>query len=405
MTQQLQIARQPILNSEKEIFGYEFFYRNDDGSRGFDDPRAATSSVLVNIINQVGIKKSVGDAKAFINLSSELLLTDIIPTLPKNRFVFELSENIIITQRERESIRQFYESGYDFALDNVSFSDIYLENFSSIFPYITYAKFNTTAIDIEQLPLKIAPYKKMTLIAQRVEIPEVFEAYKRLGFTYFQGYFFAKPNIIQQNRLDPRHLGVIRLFNMLQSNTPIDQVTKEFERHNELTMQLLQYLNSATTFELHDVDSVRDIIKLIGKKKLLQWLLMIIYSKSGKNVNTTKSPLSLMVQNRIDIMHGILDLIHPYDYELMLEQTRLIALLSLLESVFNVPMSVILTSIDVDDTIKDALISHSGKLGRIYAITLSLEKREFATAQILLQSYKLSMDDIKDLLYKTLQSD
>ena len=245
----------------------------------------------------------------------------------------------------------------------------------------------------------------MTLIAQRVEIPEVFDAYKKLGFNYFQGYFFAKPNIIQQNRLDPRHLGVIRLFNMLQSDTPIDQVTKEFERHNELTMQLLQYLNSATTFELHDVDSVRDIIKLVGKKKLLQWLLMIIYSKSGKNISTTKSPLSLMVQNRIDIMHGIVDLIHPDEYEHMVEQTRLIALLSLLESVFNVPMSVILGSIDVDDTIKDALISHSGKLGRIYAITLSLEKREFATAQILLQSYKLSMDDIKGLLYKTLHSD
>ncbi len=403
MTEQLQLARQPILDNEKHIFGYEFFYRNDDGSSDFDDPRSATSSVLVSLINQIGLKNSVGSSKAFINVSGDLLLTDIIPTLPKEHFVFELSEKIIITQKERESIRQFHEMGYKFALDNVSFSDIYLENFTPILPYITYAKFDTTAIDIEQLPEKIEPYRTMKLIAQKVEIPEVYEAYKANDFSYFQGYFFAKPHIIQHNRLDPKHLGVIRLFNMLQSDTPIEQVSQEFERHNELSMQLLQYLNSTSMFKLNDASSIRDIIELVGKKKLLQWLLMIIYSKSGKDIQTVKSPLSLMVQNRIDIMHGILELVNPPELERLKDQARFIALLSLLESVFNVPMATIMNSIDIEEVIEEALLSRSGKLGRVYAIALALETSDYATAQVLLQSYQLGMEDIKEILYKTLQ--
>ncbi|RLA72249.1 MAG: hypothetical protein DRG24_03465 [Epsilonproteobacteria bacterium] len=403
MIHQLQLARQPILDKEKHIFGYEFFYRNDDGSSDFDDPRSATSSVLVSLLNQIGLQNSVGSSKAFVNVSGDLLLTDIIPTMPKERFVFELSEKIIITQREREAIREFYEMGYVFALDNVSFSEIYLENFTPVLPYITYAKFDTTAIDIEQLPQKIEPYKQMKLIAQKVEIPEVYEAYKAHDFSFFQGYFFAKPHIIQHNRLDPKHLGVIRLFNMLQSDTPIEQVSQEFARHNELSMQLLQYLNSTSLFQLNDAASIREIIELVGKKKLLQWLLMIIYSKSGKDIQTDKSPLSLMVQNRIDIMHGILELVNPPELEILKEQARFIALLSLLESVFNVPMSTIVQSMDIDNIIEEALLSKSGKLGRIYAIALALESNDYTTAQVLLQSYNLTLDDIKGILYKTMQ--
>ncbi|RLA70870.1 MAG: hypothetical protein DRG24_06280 [Epsilonproteobacteria bacterium] len=403
MSQQLQLARQPILDNEKHIFGYEFFYRNDDGSNDFDDPRSATSSVLVNLLNQIGLQNSVGSSRAFVNISGDLLLTDIIPTLPKEHFVFELSEKIIMTQRERESIKEFHGMGYEFALDNVSFSEIYLENFKRVLPYITYAKFDTTAIDIEQLPEKIEPYKDMKLIAQKVEIPEVYEAYKAHNFSYFQGYFFAKPHMIQHNRLDPKHLGVIRLFNMLQSDTPIAQVSNEFEKHNELSMQLLQYLNSTSLFNLSETSSLREIIELVGKHKLLQWLLMIIYSKSGKDIQTTKSPLSLMVQNRIDIMYGILELVNPYDIEKLKDQARLISLLSLLESVFNVPMATIIQSLDVDSVIEEALLSKSGKLGRVYAITLSLESNDYSTAQVLLRSYQLTMDDMKEILNKTLE--
>ncbi len=396
MLEQMQLARQPILNDAKEIFGYEFYYRNDDGSSSFESPRFATSSVLVSLLNQVGLQKSVGDAKAFINVSSDILLTDIIPTLPKDRFVFELSESIIITQKERDSLKKFHAAGYCFALDNATVNETYIDNFSSVFPYVTYVKIDTTKTDIELLINNLDLFKNMQLIAQKVEIPEVYEAYRDLGFTFFQGYFFAKPNIILHNRLDPKHLGIIRIFNQLLSDRPIEEISAEFEHHNELSMQLLQFLNSTLLLKDQDISSIRQSIEMVGKKKLLQWMLMIIYSKSGQDITTSKSPLSLLAQKRIDIMHSILEKIHPYEYdhEHLKEQARFTALLSLLESIFNVPMALILKTLNIDKTIEDALLYHSGELGHIYAIALSMEKNDYATSQVLLKAYDLTIKDL-----------
>jgi len=398
MSNQLFMARQPILNADKELFAYELFYRNDEGKSEIDDPREATSSVLVNVLNQIGLQGSVGEFKAFVNVGANILLTEILYSLPKDTFVFELSADIIITNKEHDAIKILHQQGYVFALDNIVFKDAYFENFSRIFPYITYAKFDTTHTDIELLEANIAIYQDMTLIAQRVEIPEVFEAYKELGFSYFQGYFFAAPHLIQQNRLDPKHLGVIRIFNLLQQDAPLPELCDEFEKHNELTLQLLQFLNSTSMFDIHGSHSIRDIIALVGKQRLLQWLLLIIYSKSGKDIKTSKSPLSLLVQNRIDIMLGLIDIINPLNKDEMKEQARFLALISLLETVFNVPTAYILEKFEVSEVIYAALTSHTGKLGRLFALSLSIERSDFAATQILLKSYKLNIDDIDDII-------
>lgn len=398
MSNQLFMARQPILNADKELFAYELFYRDDEGKSDISDPREATSSVLVNVLNQIGLQGSVGNFKAFVNVGANILMTEILYSLPKDTFVFELSADIIITNKEHDAIKILHGQGYVFALDNIVFTDEYFENFSKILPYITYAKFDTTHTDIERLEDNIALYQDKILIAQRVEIPEVFEAYKELGFNYFQGYFFAAPHLIQQNRLDPKHLGVIRIFNLLQQDAPLNELCDEFQKHNELTLQLLQFLNSSSMFDIQGTQSIRDIIALVGKQRLLQWLLLIIYSKSGKDIKTTKSPLSLLIQNRIDIMLGLIEKIDPLNKENMREEARFLSLISLLETVFNVPTSYIMEKFEVHEKIYEALTSHAGKLGRLFALTLSIERADYASTQILLKSYKLNLDDIDDII-------
>jgi len=99
----LHLARQPILNIEENIIGYEFFYRNTYGECVIDDPRHATASVLINLLNQIGSAYSFGETLAFINTDGPLLLTDILRTLPKEKFVFELSESMKFNARIYEA--------------------------------------------------------------------------------------------------------------------------------------------------------------------------------------------------------------------------------------------------------------------------------------------------------------
>ena len=404
MSNTLTMAKQPIVDLNNITIGYEFFYRDDEGKRNFTDPRFATSSVLVNILNQVGVDNSIGDAKAFINISGDILLTDILYNLPKDIFVFELAADIHMGKKEIANLEQLHKQGYVFALDNARFEENYIGNFGPVLAYISYVKFDTVQTDIETLQNNIALYEGKMLIAQKIEFQEVFDEYKRLGFHFFQGYFIADIHTTEQNRLDPKHLGVIRIFNMLQSDYQMEDIAKEFELHNELTLQLLQYVKSIPNFDLSGSPSIKEIISRVGTMKLMQWLMMIIYSRSSKKVETEKSSYSIMVQNRIDTMMGILTKLDAPKDGKILEQARLVALLSLLDNVFDVEIEQTLKAFDLDEEVEGALIGREGMLSNLLAIAIAIEEGNFATMQEILGKLELKVEDIEDILNKSLDS-
>jgi len=403
MSEKLTMAKQPIVDLNNTTLGYEFFYRDEHGNRNFTDPRFATSSVLVNILNQVGVDNSIGDAKAFINISGDILLTDILYNLPKEHFVFELAADIHMGNKEIANLEQLHKSGYVFALDNARFDENYLGNFGPVFDYIRYVKFDTVQTDIESLEKKLHLFDKKILIAQKIEFQEVFDAYKALGFHYFQGYFIADIHTTEQKRIDPKHLGLIRIFNMIQSDYQMEDIAKEFEKHNELTMQLLQYVKSIPNFDLTGSPSMQEIITRVGPVKLVQWLMMIIYSRSSKNVESSKSSYSIMIQNRIDTMLGLLDKLHNEEPKIR-EQARLVALLSLLDNVFDVEITKTLQAFDLDEDVEGALIGREGLLGNLLAIAVSIENGNFATMQEQLEKLGLKVEDIEDILNKSLDA-
>ena len=404
MSDNLTMAKQPIVDLNNNTIGYEFFYRDEHGKRDFTDPRFATSSVLVNILNQVGVDNSIGDAKAFINISGDLLLTDIIYNLPKDHFVFELSADIHMGNKEIANLEQLHKKGYIFALDNARFDENYMGNFGPVLPFIRYVKFDTVQTDVESLHEHITLFAPKILIAQKIEFQEVFDAYKEMGFQHFQGYFIADIHTTQQKRLDPKHMGVIRLFNMIQSEYRIDDISKEFEKHNELTLQLLQYVKSIPNFDLKGTPSLQEIIQRVGTQKLMQWLMMIIYSRSSKTVDVSQSQYSILVQNRIDTMLNVLEMLSVENKETLKDQARLVALLSLLENVYDVELAKTLKDFDLDHAVEGALIGRDGTLGSLLDIAISIEDGNFATMQEILTKLGLTLDDIEGILSRRLEA-
>jgi EAL and modified HD-GYP domain-containing signal transduction protein len=394
MHNNLYLARQPILDRAETIIGYEFFYRDSYGECVIDNPRHATASVLVNLLNQVGSASAFGDLPAFINTDGPLLLTDILRTLPKDKFIFELSETMKINSRIHEAIRYYYGLGYRFALDNASFHPHYVEVFSPIFPYIEFAKFDVTQTDIEQFSLAPNPYGQMKLIAQKVEFYEMAEAYEDLGFEYFQGFYFAHTHLITQRRIDPQYVEVMKLFSLLQQDVTMEEICDSLKHQSILSLQLFQFLRSVHPEYIDGAVSIREIIERFGKNALMQWLLLIIYSKSGTKAIDEKNSHAVFAQNRIDRMVLLLEKITTQPNEKQLEHIHLIAMLSLLEGVMNIPMESLLQTLHPDREIEDALITHTGLLGRIYAASLKMETGDVRGAAILLKSYGITPQTI-----------
>ncbi len=398
MSNYLYIAKQPIYGRDEHIFGYELYYRNDDQEMTLPDKRLATASVLVNALNQMGLHSLVGSSKAFINIDAKILLTDIIYTIPKDRFILELNEDIQINQKEYECIKALHTEGYVFALDNVNFTQSHLDNITRVLPNVDYIKIDTTSTDFELLQENISIFENKQLMAQKIESLFVLNAYKDLGFDYFQGYYLGEPELIKKNRIDPHHLGVIRLFNLLQGAVSMSDVCTEFEQHNEIVLQLLQFVNSGGFNFETTPKTICDVLEFIGKKPLLQWLMLIVYAKSGRTGDSDINPNSILVQNRIDLMLGILKRMGKKDNEELMMQARFVALLSLLETVFEMPLPMILAELDVEDVIKNALLNNEGELGKLYALVLALEKADQETAEKLLLAYGIKIESIWHIL-------
>jgi c-di-GMP phosphodiesterase len=398
MNKRPSLARQPILNVNEEIFAYEFYYRDEEGKCSFDDPRRATSSVLVNLLNQIGTKSSIGDHLAFINTDGPLLLTDIIRTLPKDKFVFELTENMRHTLQIHDAIRYYHSLGYRFALDNASFSPEYFEKFAPIFECMEFAKFDVNQTDIEQLNLRPNPYGRMKLIAQRIEFLEVFEAYRMLGFHYFQGFYFAKSHLITHNHIDPKNGDVLSIFSLLQSDASFEEIYTSFNRQSALSLQLIQFLSSTTPEHLDNALSIKEMIERMGKNAFMQWLLLIIYSKSGTSSTGEVNECTLLSQKRVDLMLELLTLASPKASPSLIESARLVALYSLLENLLNIPLEQIIYNLHPNDEIKDALLVSSGILGRVYTATVKLENKDIVTASLLLKSYGVTQKQLEMIM-------
>jgi len=400
MNSLLTLARQPIVDANETVFGYEFFYRNKEGKCDFDDARHATSSVLVNLLNQIGTAASFGNTLAFINTDGPLFLTDIIRNLPKDKFVFELSPDMKHNSQIHEAIRNYHSLGYRFALDNASFHPSYIESFAPLFKYMEFAKFDVNQTDIEQLNFLPNPFGKMKLIAQKIEFYEFLEAYKKVKFDYFQGFYFAKSHLITHTRVDPRNADVLSLFSLLQTDASLDELYISFKRQNALSLQLIQFLSSTNLEYIEGASSIKEMIERMGKNALMQWLLLIIYSKSGVSTEVEINDYTLFTQKRVDLVLNLLRLAIKNPNDKQLENGRIIALYSLLEAAMNLPIEEIVRQFNPNNEVNDALLANTGVYGRAYAAALKLEKNDLDTAFLLLKSYNISYESLQELVMK-----
>ena len=165
MSESIYFARQPILDVDGHIYAYELLYR-DSLNQAFlpiQNDRNATAQVLVNALNIVALKDFLGGALAFVNIDRNLLLDEMIFSIPKEHFVLEILETVIVDNQVVQRVRELKDKGYRFALDDADCTKEYILNFQSIFEYIDVLKLDITTLDKKLLPSFLEILKNLTL--------------------------------------------------------------------------------------------------------------------------------------------------------------------------------------------------------------------------------------------------
>lgn len=409
MSNNIYIARQPIVDQEQNIQAYELLFRSiqENGSilPIFDDNLLATTRVLVNTLNHIGINNLVGTGKAFVNIDEEMLMDSMILTIPKERFIIELLETIDITDDLIQRIIELKDLGYHFALDDAHCAPDFIQNFLPVFPHIDVLKLDIQMINIEILKERIKEFSSydFKLLAEKVETEEEFEQYKALGCELFQGYFFAKPKIITQEAMDPHYKKIFNLIKLLDKDMDLDELSQEFERQADITLQLLRFMNSGQLHLKSEIKSIKHAISLLGKVPLKQWLLLIAYSKSDHaNSAAVNSPLFEMAASRSKLMYELMDALHHNNKRS--HEAAFVGLLSLMHAIVHVPVEEILNELHVDTEIYQAITKRSGELGLLLELVTAVEEFHLEDAHKIIHRLKISEQDFKDALLYSMRT-
>lgn len=397
------LGRQPILDGKKKVYAYDLFFRDEKSAPNEVSGRFASISVLTNVLNQFGAKEILGNRKAFVRIDNDFLFNDLLLNMPKDIFVFSVLPEMRFNMEIARRIVELRKKGFDIALNDAILDERLIQRIGPLLPYFSYIK-----IDVERSPrgevfhellAKIKRYDN-TLIASKVESPETTQICENLGFQLFQGYFFSKPQLLKQEKIDPHYRSVIHAYNLLISNADVEEIASYLEQHSALSLQLLRYVNSAALSLAREISSIQEVILLLGRHNVAQWLMMIIYAQSMGEKGGS-STLALMAKSRMELMRRTWQLMHPEAPKSELDEAYFVGTLSLLDVVMHAPMEKILDEFNISQDVKDALLKGSGKFGRTFLFVKSIEECNQNAIDLFLNFYRIDKRDYEKMIYET----
>lgn len=284
------VGRQPILDEFGQLYAFELLYR-DGKTNAFPniDPSLATIQVIVNTYMSPGFEQ-IAAKKTFINFSERLLFSPIFTTLNPNAVVIEILESVKMTRALLNRLKELKSQGFKFALDDFVLEEE-LKDYPDLFRVIHYIKVDFLATTQEQRAIIEGlkqQFPHVKLLAEKVETKEQFEQAKKDGYELFQGYYFAKPEIVQGSRIPasmPVYFELLRLLN--RKNINIEDITKLAMSDVGLTYKLLKYANKYAYQSIYKIKSVKQAIVRIGIDEFKKWLLFLIIYQKGDNKEAT----------------------------------------------------------------------------------------------------------------------
>jgi EAL and modified HD-GYP domain-containing signal transduction protein len=284
------LARQPIFDRDGKIFAYELLFRDSPSSDTaiIASDLQATAQVLENILNSIGLTRLVGESKAFINCSREILLDNLFGLLNPDRFVLEILEDVPVDEKLIQAIQRHKSLGFELALDDFIMSDEHIRRFEPLFKHVSYVKMDLVDNSPEAM-VKAAQFfkeKDIKLLAEKVEDKPTFKLCENAGYDYFQGFYFAKPEIVTGQKIDATSAAILEIIKLLRTRPSLEVLCDKFDKHPDISANLLQFVNSDTRTK-PAIERVKGAIVWVGMKHIQEWLTIMLYAHLDTQTATT----------------------------------------------------------------------------------------------------------------------
>jgi c-di-GMP-related signal transduction protein len=386
------VARQPIFDRAQGVYGYELLFRNGVEDYFNSDPEIASRALLDSSL-LYGINKLCDNRLAFVNCTREVLFKDLITLLPPSQTVAEILETVEPEDRVIAACKRLKSAGYLIALDDFAPNDprIPLCEFADII------KVDIRATRLEERAGMMRRFgsAKCKMLAEKLETPHEFHQARDMGFAYFQGYFFCRPEIVVGREVPAGRMNYLRLLEMV-SRREIDmrELEKMLKQEPSISYRLLRYLNSPVFGFSLEIKSIRHAMAVLGEREMRRWIRLIVTLGASEQKCSELVLVGLTRARFCEELSGRLQ--SNSDLFLM-------GLLSVMDAILEVTMDVLLEQLPVEHETKAALLGQNSSLRTLYKLMLAQEAGEWAQSSELAKQLKLTDEEAASSWWQALQ--
>ncbi|MFB9213907.1 EAL and HDOD domain-containing protein [Vibrio sinaloensis] len=391
LTRDTYVARQPILNAKRHTLGYELLFRDGEKNAypSHIDSNRATYRLIVENFLSLGTNPAIETSRCFINFPQESLLRELPMVLPKDKVVIEVLETCTPNDELYLAIRKLSRAGYLIALDDF----VYSPEWERFLPFVQIVKLDIMAMGLDAacdfVRQRLAKGVKRKFLAERVETEEEFIAARSAGFSFFQGYFFGKPEISRQGYLSPEQLIAMELFKeVCQPEVDFIKVERIVAKDVSLSYQLLRFVNTMSDRLEVTISSFRQALIYLGQDKL-----KIFVSLAVASFISTKKPKELY---NLSLQRAQFCLLMAKDnpFNQYRDQAFLIGLFSMLDALIDVSLPELVSQLPLCASIKRALLERQGPYGQLLQLEECYERADWYGLQNACQQLNISLDEV-----------
>lgn len=387
------VGRQPIIDNADTLVAYEVLLRttNTLAAAGMHalppcEQAALRAAAIKYAFDELGVEAALGGKTGHISVSTAFLLSEVVEMLPPERIVLQLQAAEPVTAAVIARCRALAARGYRLALGEVTRPG---DLDPGLLPLVAIVKIDVAAVPPDELPAlaALAGREGAALLATNIATAAQNRLCQCLGFSLYQGYFFARPVIVPGAAVHSSSLVLMKLATLINQDAEIEALEDVLKHAPDLTLRLLRMVNSAALARRRRIESVRNAILVLGREQLGR-LVQIMMFRHQNRVNTGADPVTELAVIRGRLMETVAQALGKAELSAIAFMT---GMLSLVDTLFGQELADIVEQLGLDEAVGAALLRHEGELGMLLELAQASELQHSGHAQALLT--QLGMTD------------
>jgi c-di-GMP-related signal transduction protein len=372
------VARQPIFDRGRRVYGYELLFRASGGSNSYDgtEESSATIQVIANALFAIGLEDILRGKKGFVNFGRGLLIEGWRNMLPKENTVIELLESVPPDSEVLQACQKLRELGYMLALDDF----VCHPSFEPLTKFADMIKVDiraTTKFEAERVVRTYQP-RGIRILAEKVETYEEYEWAHQQGFDYFQGYFFARPELRRGRQISTSKIVCLRLLQeAAKRELDFDRLETLIGEDVSFSYKLLRYVNSVLFYRQRGIHSICHALVTLGEPEIRHWIALAALPRMAEDKPGELVRHSILRARFCEIVARLAEIRDA-------EDAFLIGLFSQLDALLDRPLELALAEVNLAGTITSALLGTAAagdKLAAVYNLVRRYESGDFDTME------------------------